>query len=82
VEDQRVEVDAVRPCDSAVVDRRLGKELRVLERLEHRAPEFVDEIDVTNKAVVEAHVQAMRRPHLDRDDFGDPGDLLHGIKNR
>ncbi|MDQ1490675.1 MAG: hypothetical protein QOJ23_3189 [Actinomycetota bacterium] len=78
VQDQRIEIKAVGPHDGAMVDGNLSEEGGILQRLKNWTPEFVGEIDITNDAVVEAQVEAVRRPHLDRGDFGDRGDLLGG----
>jgi hypothetical protein len=42
----------------------------ILQRLKDRTPELAGEIDVTDEAVVEAQVEAVRRPHLGGDDWG------------
>ena len=53
VKHERIEVSPGRPGDRPVVDDHLGENLRVLERLEDRTPEFVGQIDVALEPVVE-----------------------------
>src|SRR3546814_2138460 len=74
----RSEVEAVGPDDIAVHNAHLREVRRVLQRLEHRAPELSGEIRVVHHAVVEGHSDRVRREHLDGDWPRDPLVSLHG----
>jgi hypothetical protein len=64
VDDDRVEIGSGWPCHRAglAVDRNLGEELRVPQRLEHRPVEFAFEAHVSYRPVVESHAQAVVTP--------------------
>src|SRR3546814_2313022 len=72
------DLEAVGPDDIAVHNAHLREVRRVLQRLEHRAPELSGEIRVVHHAVVEGHSDRVRREHLDGDWPRDPLVSLHG----
>ena len=61
VQDIRVEIEPVRPCDRPQlgIDPHEPEQRRVAKRLAQRAPQLVSEIDDTPAAVVELETQLL-----------------------
>ena len=80
VENIGIEVVAVRPYDGAKlgIDAHLAEVRGVLQRLGHRTPEIVGEIDLADESIRECQSQPKALERFDDGDASKWADIAHG----